>query len=265
MPTVAANGLELAYERAGEGPPLVLVHGVLCDSRAWRPQLAGLAGELTVVAWDEPGAGRSSEPEEPFGLADYADALAGLIESLGLGRAAVGGMSWGGIVVQELYRRRPELVAGLILAGTYAGWAGSLPADACAARLASCLKQSTMPAEEVVEKWMPSLLSARAPDEVINELASMLSDFRPAGFRLAVRAAAAADTRDLLGRIERPTLLLWGEHDARSPVAVGERMRDAIPGARLSVIADAGHVSNLEQPARFNDEVLEFCRGLDGS
>ena len=100
---------------------------------------------------------------------------------------------------------------------------------------------------------------------MIDELASILSGFHPAAFRLAVRAAAAADTRDLLGRIEAPTLLLWGEHDARSPLAVGERMRDAIPGARLSVIPGAGHVSNLEQPARFNKEVLEFCRGLAGS
>ena len=58
MPSVEVNGLELAYERAGEGPPLVFAHGVLCDSRAWRPQLAGLSDELTVVAWDEPGAGR---------------------------------------------------------------------------------------------------------------------------------------------------------------------------------------------------------------
>ena len=265
MPTATVNGLELAFERAGEGPPLVLVHGLLCDGRAWRPQLAGLAGELTVVAWDEPGAGRSSEPQEPFELADYADALAGLIEGLGLGPAAVAGMSWGGIVAQELYRRRPELVAGLILADTYAGWAGSLTAEACVARLASCLSQSTMPAEEVVEQWMPGLLSARAPDGVIDELASILSGFQPAAFRLAARAAAGADTRDLLGRIEAPTLLLWGEHDARSPLAVGERMRDAIPGARLSVIADAGHMSNLEQPAGFNEEVLEFCRGLAGS
>ena len=69
-----------------------------------------------------------------------------MIEALGLGPAAVAGLSWGGIVAQELYRRRPELVAGLILADTYAGWAGSLPAEACAARLASCLNQSTMPA-----------------------------------------------------------------------------------------------------------------------
>ena len=265
MPSVEVNGLELAYERAGEGPPLVFAHGVLCDSRAWRPQLAGLSDELTVVAWDEPGAGRSVDPPEPFGLTGYADCLAGLIEALGLGPAAVAGLSWGGIVAQELYRRRPELVAGLILADTYAGWAGSLPAEACAARLASCLNQATMPAEDVVEQWMPSLLSARAPAAVADELASILSDFRPAGFRLAARAAAAADTRDLLGRIAAPTLLLWGEHDARSPLAVGERMRDAIPGAELVVIPGCGHVSNLEQPDRFNAAVREFCRRVAGS
>ena len=159
MPSVEVNGLELAYERAGEGPPLLFAHGVLCDSRAWRPQLAGLSDELTVVAWDEPGAGRSVDPPEPFGLTDYADCLAGVIEALGLGPAAVAGLSWGGIVAQELYRRRPKLVAGLILADTYAGWAGSLTAEACAARLASCLGQATMPANEVVEQWMPGLLS----------------------------------------------------------------------------------------------------------
>jgi pimeloyl-ACP methyl ester carboxylesterase len=81
---VRANGLEIAYERLGKGPPLVFVHGAAEDARAWKPQLAGLAGEFTVVAWDEPGAGRSSDLPERFGLADYADCLAALIEALGL-------------------------------------------------------------------------------------------------------------------------------------------------------------------------------------
>ncbi len=262
MPTVAVNGLELAYERAGDGPPLVLVHGVLCDSRAWRPQLAGLADELAVVAWDEPGAGRSAEPSEPFGLAEFAASLAGLIEALGLGPAVVAGLSWGGILAQELYRRRPELVAGLVLADTYAGWAGSLSAESCADRLASCIRQSELPPQEVADAWMPGLFSESAPAAVADELGAIIRDFRPAGFRRDAHAAAAADHRDLLPRIEVPTLLVWGEHDARSPVAIAERMRDAIPGARLIVIPECGHVSNLEQPQRFNDELRAFCREL---
>ncbi|HEV2773237.1 MAG TPA: alpha/beta fold hydrolase [Thermoleophilaceae bacterium] len=81
MEVVQANGLEIAYARAGEGPPLVLVHGAADDGRVWQPQLAGLADEFTVVAWDEPGAGRFSDLPEDFGLADYAHCLAALIEA----------------------------------------------------------------------------------------------------------------------------------------------------------------------------------------
>src|SRR5215211_4324393 len=104
MEVVKANGHEIAYERVGEVPPLVFVHGGTTDSRMWRPQLAELPDELTVVAWDEPGAGRSSDVPPGFGLADYAHSLAALIEALELGPAHVAGISWGGTVALELYR-----------------------------------------------------------------------------------------------------------------------------------------------------------------
>ena len=84
MEVVRANGLEIAYERVGEGPPLVFVHGAAEDSRLWRPQFADLSDEFTVVAWDEPGAGRSSDVPADFGLADYANCLAAVIETLEL-------------------------------------------------------------------------------------------------------------------------------------------------------------------------------------
>src|SRR5919109_803904 len=92
----------------------------------WQPQLTALADEFTVVAWDEPGAGRSSNVPSGFGLEGYANCLAALIKALALGRAHVAGLSWGGTVVLELYRHHPELVASLILVDTYAGWRGSL-------------------------------------------------------------------------------------------------------------------------------------------
>ena len=82
MPTIDVNGFGIGYDRAGDGTALVLVHGAASDARMWQPQLAGLADELTVVAWDEPGAGRSSDlPSEELGLAGVADTLAGLIEA----------------------------------------------------------------------------------------------------------------------------------------------------------------------------------------
>jgi pimeloyl-ACP methyl ester carboxylesterase len=126
---VRANGLEIAYERVGEGPPLVLVHGATLDCRMWRPQLTALADEFTVVAWDEPGAGRSSAVPADFVLADYANCLAALIAALDLAPAHVAGLSWGGTLALELYRHHSELVATLILVDTYAGWKGSLPEE----------------------------------------------------------------------------------------------------------------------------------------
>ena len=86
MECVRNSGFEIAYERVGQGPPLVLVHGAAVDSRMWRPQLAALADEFTVIAWDEPGAGRSSDVPSDFALADYANSLATLIDALELGR-----------------------------------------------------------------------------------------------------------------------------------------------------------------------------------
>jgi pimeloyl-ACP methyl ester carboxylesterase len=92
---VRARGLEIAYRRVGEGPPLVFVHGAGDDGRIWQPQLAALADELTVVAWDEPGAGRSSDLPAEFALADYAHCLAAVVEDVGLGPAHIAGLSWG--------------------------------------------------------------------------------------------------------------------------------------------------------------------------
>jgi len=86
-----------------------------------------------------------------------------------------------------------------------------------------------------------------------------MSDFHPGGFRLMATALAHADTRDLLPSIGVPTLLVWGDADARSPMTVAHQIHDAIPDARLAIIPGAGHVSNLEQPARFDSWVRNFC------
>ena len=169
------------------------------------------------------------------------------------------GLSWGGDLAQELYARQPGKVASLILADTYAGWKGSLPEDVCAARLRSCLRESELEARDFVPDWIPELLSEDAPDELRDELAAIMSSFHPVGYRAMVRAFAELDTRPVLPRIQVPTLLLWGAADRRSSLAVAGQLHDAIPGATLTVIPGAGHVSNLEQSDLFNDAVRRFC------
>src|SRR3954447_16582466 len=146
--TIRVAGLEIAYDRAGSGPPLVLVHSGASDAREWGPQVAGLSADFTVIAWDEPGAGRSSDVPRGFGLAGYAMALAALVEMLDV-PAHVCGLSWGGTVALELYRRRPELVATLVLADTYAGWKGSLPEHEVRARVAGVERMLDVPAEQL--------------------------------------------------------------------------------------------------------------------
>jgi pimeloyl-ACP methyl ester carboxylesterase len=256
---VRANGLEIAYERAGEGPPLVFVHGAAEDGRAWSLQLAALADEFTVVAWDEPGAGRSSDLPARFGLADYASCLAALIQGLALGPAHVAGISWGGAVVQELYRNYPGLVATLILVDTYAGWKGSLPAEEVRARVAGVREKLAAPAEEF-DPILPGLFANDPPPECARLLEGIAADARPESLRTQLAVMAEADLRDLLPRIAVPTLLIWGERDARSPLTVARQFERAIPDAQLVVIPAAGHLSNLEQPDRFNETVRAFCR-----
>ena len=258
MEVVRANGLEIAYERVGEGPPLVFVHGAAEDGRVWQPQLAALADEFTVVAWDEPGAGRSSDVAADFGLADYANCLAALVEALGLGRAHVAGLSWGGTVVQELYRRHPGLVGSLILVDTYAGWAGSLPEEEVRARVEGARRMLEAPAE--FDPTLPGLFAGDPPAEFVALLEGIAADVRPDSLSTQLSVMAAADQRDLLPRIAVPTLLIWGELDARSPLSVARQFEQAIPDTKLVVIPRSGHVSHLEQPEQFNEAVREFCR-----
>ncbi len=140
MDLIEVEGLRIAYERVGQGPPLVLLHGYVGDGRStWRRQIDELSDELTVVAWDAPGMGRSSDPPESFRLPDYADCLAGFVDALGLGRTHVAGLSFGGGLALELYRRNPTTPASLVLAGAYAGWAGSLPPEVVEERLRQVL------------------------------------------------------------------------------------------------------------------------------
>ncbi len=257
---VEVGGHSVAYRYAGDGPALVLLHGFLCDSRCWRRQLEDLSDRFNVVAWDAPGAGSSSDPPDPFTITDWAHGLAEFLDTVGIARAHVLGLSWGGVLAQELYRLYPTRIAGLILADTYAGWKGSFPESVVEQRIARCLSESSMPAEEFVARWVPvEFFTEAASQGLAGEMSAVVLDFHPHGFRLMAKSLAETDTTDLLPNIAVPTLLLWGDDDRRSPMSIAEQFRDAIPNAELAIIANAGHVSNMEQPEGFNAQVRRFC------
>ena len=159
------SGHSVAYRSAGQGHALVLLHGFLCDSRCWRRQLENLSDQFTVVAWDAPGAGSSSDPPDPFTITDWSNCLAEFLDVVGIAQAHVLGLSWGGVLAQEFYRLYSTRILGLILADTYAGWKGSLPESVCAQRLARCLVESSLPAEEFVPRWVPEQFFTEAASD----------------------------------------------------------------------------------------------------
>jgi pimeloyl-ACP methyl ester carboxylesterase len=259
MDEVEVAGLRIAFECRGEGPPLVLLHGGYgFDSRQWRRQLDEFSDEFTVVAWDAPGCGRSSDPPETFLLPEYADCLAGFIDALGLEQPHVLGLSFGGGLALELYRRHPMIPKTLVLAGAYAGWAGSLPAEVVEQRLEQGLREADLPPEEWIPGYIPGLLTESAPQHMIDEVISIMSDVRPVGLRAELRGFAEADLRDVLPRIQVPTLLLYGEADKRSPLSVAEDLHAQIPGSTLVVLPGVGHLSNVEAADQFNGAVRDF-------
>lgn len=260
MDRVEVRGLQIAYRRAGRGPPLMLVHGAPGDGRVWGRQLDDLADSFDVIAWDAPGCGESEDPPESFRLPDYADALAGLIATLDLGRPHVLGHSFGGALVLELYRWHPSVPATLILTGGYAGWAGSLPRDEVDRRLRFALDVADRLPGGFEPASMRGLFSEAISREAAAELAAIMSEARPVATRAMAYALTDADLRSSLPAIDVPTLLLQGEVDERSSVGVAQELHRAIPNAQLHVLTGLGHVCFLEDPERFDAAVRDFLR-----
>jgi pimeloyl-ACP methyl ester carboxylesterase len=258
MDILDVEGLRIGYERAGAGPPLLFLHGYVGDGpTTWRRQLDGLSNEFTVIAWDAPGAGRSSDPPESFAMAGYADCLAGFIERLGLERPNVAGLSFGGALALELYRRHPAIAKTLILASAYAGWAGSLPAEVAEQRLQQAMVLADLSPDDFVDALLPTMFSEGTPADSVDAFGASMLAFHPAGFRAMARASAE-DLRAVLPQIEIPTLLVYGDGDVRAPLTVAKELHAAISGSKLVVLPDAGHVCNIEAPEAFNSAVRDF-------
>jgi pimeloyl-ACP methyl ester carboxylesterase len=250
VPEATVDGLTIHYEVNGDGFPLVLLHGIGSNSRSWRRQLATLSADFKVIAWDAPGYGRSSDA--PAGLEPtmgfYADRLLGLLESLGLARIFLLGHSTGGVVAQEFYRRNPEKIRAMVLSDTRYQ---SSP-EGLQQRLEAIHK---MTPSQLALARAPKLLSANASPDLVDEVVSIMSEVRPAGFEFAAIALDKSNTHDVVKNLRVPTLLIWGSEDEITPV-----WREPLANTTLKIIRGAGHLCYIEQPDTFNEMVREFLR-----
>lgn len=162
--------------------------------------MLSLADAFTVVAWDAPGCGASSDAPEDFRMPEYAECLAGLVRALELGPCQVPGHSWGSTLALELCLREPSLVHSLVLVGGYAGWAGSLPPEEVARRLDFALAAADLARRGFEPTSMSGLFSDAMPPARAAELAAIMSGSRPAATRTMAYALAAADLRRSWGQ-----------------------------------------------------------------
>jgi pimeloyl-ACP methyl ester carboxylesterase len=257
---IDVDGMRIAYTRAGSGPAVVMLHGAPADSRTWQWMLPDLARDHTVVAWDAPGFGESSDIDDSWRAPQFADALATFVTALGIERPHVVGHSFGTMVVLSLYQRHPAMPASLVLVGGYAGWAGSLPADEVARRLEMFVGMAEL-GDAFDPTSYPGLFSDLIPPDRAGALAAMMRDnIRPATIRAAGHVGAETDLRPVLPTIDVPTLVLHGEADARSPLENAEAIHAAIPASELVVLPKLGHACTVEGPEACAAEIRRFVR-----
>ena len=244
----------LHYEAAGDGFPLVLLHGIGSNAKSWRRQLTAFSKCAKVIAWDSPGYGLSADPDwQTPAIRNYSESLRELFDTLGIASAIVLGHSLGGIIAQDFYGTHPERVKALILADTTQG-DGALPVNVREGKLAERIRMiRTMTPAELAEKRAPKLFSKHASPNLIAEAISIMSEVRESGYAPAAMALSTADVRHELTNINIPLLMIWGADDEITPP-----WKQFPKTANVEMIPEAGHLCYMEQPDIFNRMVLEF-------
>jgi pimeloyl-ACP methyl ester carboxylesterase len=263
--TVTVNGIDISYVRAGEGRPLVMLHGIGGNATQFQHQFGDLTGDWTLIAWDAPGYGGSDDPSDDWLMADYAAALAGLLDELGLDRVTLLGQSWGGVLAQTFVGRYPERVRALVLSDTSMGGRSQPDDQRLAALDARLAALETMTPAELAVARAPAIVGPNPSADILREAETMMAQIRPSGYRRAAIALAEADTRAVHSGITVPTLILAGEHDGIVPPDTAAALQSAIPGAQLVTIPGVGHLSGQEDPASYNAALRSFMERTDGS
>jgi pimeloyl-ACP methyl ester carboxylesterase len=269
---VTLHGHDVGYRMAGEGPVIVLIHGMAGSSRTWREVMPLLARDYTVVAPDLLGHGESAKPLGDYSLGAYASGLRDLIVgALGIERATLVGQSLGGGVAMQLAYQHPELCERLVLVGS-----GGLGRE-----VSWILRLLTLPAAEyVMPLAFPRFLrergnrvsaflrdhGIRAPHvaEMWRAYASLTESENRHAFVRTLRAVidpggqtvSAADRLYLAVAV--PTLILWGDQDAVIPVEHAYRAHELMPQSRLEIFQGAGHFLHVEEPVKFVEVLRDF-------
>jgi 3-oxoadipate enol-lactonase len=264
VPHVKVDDIEIYHERAGAGPPLLFISGTGGDLRNRPGVFEGpLARTFDLLAYDQRGLGRTDKPDAPYSMAGYADDAAGLMDAVGWDKALVVGVSFGGMVAQELALRHPAKVERLVLACTSPGGAGGASYPFHEIGDMDRLERSRMliPIADTRRDaaWAAAnpalydqILALGAADPFADEPGHAI------GARRQLEARAAHDTWDRLPQIACPVMIAAGRYDGIALPATQERMVARIPGARLQFF-DGGHLFMIQDRTAIPAMVAFLC------
>jgi pimeloyl-ACP methyl ester carboxylesterase len=262
MPKVSINGAEIYYESYGDGPPLVLIPGFASGAWSWAWQTGELYKNFRVITFDPRGIASSPVIEDaPVSIGSIADDVAGLLESLGIIKASVLGVSFGGFVAQEFALKYPALPDKLILASTsFGGPNHVLPAMDILTAFASTVGLNS---GDRIRQYMKSGFSpefiAKHEDEVERFCALREQNSVPESIYLQqLQSATVFNAESRVPEIAAETLVVSGDTDRVVPVQNSINLAGSIPDSRLDIIENGSHLVAIEQPAKFNAIVTGF-------
>ncbi len=281
MPSKLTGDVELHYEDAGSGPPVVLIMGLGADANAWMRQVPEFSHRHRTIVFDNRGVGRSAKPPGPYTIRQMADDTAQLMSGIGIDRAHVVGLSMGGMIAQELALNHPQRVGALVLAGTYAAPGPEI--EGLRASSFAFFGADASPTDEVVQQlggldpmaifqhMLPVIFSDQFIAGGLLDIVPQLTAGLAYGFSIEallcqVHACLTHDTTDRLHRIGHPTLVLHGTADRLVSPRHADALVAHIPGARFVAVEGGSHAVNIEKPEQFNAHVLGFlaAHSLDG-
>ena len=250
--TLVPGNPRIAVASAGRGPLVLFLHGIGGNRNHWQHQLAFFSQNgFTAAAWDARGYGDSDDYEGALQFEDFTSDLVRVLDHLGSEKADLVGLSMGGRIARNFALAHPGRVRSLTLANTSPGFDALSPEEV----LKFVEEREHRSAESAAR-----LLGSRARPGAHAALLASFHALRNDSYRKTLEASVAQDRAAPLEKLAVPTLVITGDEDRVYPPELAERMARRIPGAKLVVIADCGHLSNLEQPERFNDVLLDFLR-----
>jgi 3-oxoadipate enol-lactonase len=241
----------------GDATPIVFLHGVGSDKSIWAPQLVHFGKTRRAVAFDYPGYGESEFAEQAT-RDDFAAAVIAGMDALGIGQAHICGLSLGGVVTIAIHAAAPHRCASLVIADSFA-----VHPDGQGIYDRSVAASSAMTMRDLAEARTDVLLGSASTPGLRAEIVETMASIEPTAFRLGAAAVWLADQRERVSEITVPTLILVGEEDRVTPPPLSEELARMVPGSRLEIIPESGHLTNAEQPELFNEAIESFLSELD--